>query len=436
MPSDAPTNGHPRNGHPQDEPTALRAPRNKNTLQVLDVLQRKSPITQPELVEDTELSRGTIASIIRRLYAQELIEAAPSNGLPRPEGGRPPHAVQLRRDAATALSIDFGLRHVYVASGTLLGISASDTNEDVDVVHDSPKAIEAAVPLVEKVMTSIDPRDLVGVCVGLPAPIDQKRQQIASTRGITSWTGLRPAEELRYRLGPKWSKVPFILENDANLMALAEYEFGAARRDLESCQDVVVVVKWSDGIGASVLINGVAVVGFRGLAAEFGHTTVALPGQRPDPPTACRRCGHICLERHAGGEALTARLRKGENDTFGDIVQRAISDEDGPEREAISKAAECIGRALGLYVTLLNPRRIVIGGRHFGIAPDNVSSYRVIADSIRSGMHETGFPPALEDVDIALGTRNHLSAAEGGVIAMMRNRLPRHLARKLAGASH
>lgn len=429
MPPNETTNG--TNGH---QTAVSRTPRTKNTLQVLNVLQRRSPITQMELAEDTDLSRGTVSGIVRRLYETQLIESvAPEAGASALKGGgRPPSAIRLRGDAAIALSIDFGLRHVCVARGNLLGIGAhAELDHEIDVAFDAPKAIEAAVPLVEEVMKDTTPRDLVGVCVGLPAPIDQKRQQIASTRGITSWTGVRPADELRYRLGPAWDDVPFILENDANLTALAEFEAGAARLDQDGVQDIAVVVKWSDGIGAAVLIDGETVVGHRGLAVEFGHTAVPLLDGKADLPAPCGRCGQVCLERLAGGRVLTDKLCATGNDTFGDIIRRAAASE-GPERQGMRQAAEYVGQALGLYVTVFNPRIVVVCGRHFGLAPDDVAAYRVIADSLRAGMRKTGFPPGLEDVDIALGERASLAAAEGGVIAMMRSRLPRHLESRLS----
>lgn len=414
--------------------SAARSPRTKNTLQVLDVLQRKAGVTQLELVEDTELSRATVAGIIRRLHDRRLIEGVPNSSRPRGENGRPPGVIRLRQDAALSLSVAFGLRHVDVALGNLSGIvkeKSSDPHRPIDMASDSAGALEEAVRLVEEVMGGVDPRDLVGVCVGFPAPIDKTRPQLASTRGIESWIGIRPSDELQRRLGPAWAEVPFALENEANLAALAEFEFGRARRDPNAVQDVVLVVKWSDGIGAAILVDGELLVGSRGLAVEFGHTVIAdRPG---DPGEACPRCGKRCLELLASGDSLKRALGAGDDRTFGEIVLDAV-EADGPERRAVREAAKLIGKVLGRYVTGLNPRLIVISGRHFDSSSDGVHAYRMLADPLRAGMHETGYTPSLEDVDIVLGGRGGKAAAEGGVITMMRRRLPDHLERKLAQA--
>ncbi|HWY18444.1 MAG TPA: ROK family transcriptional regulator [Solirubrobacteraceae bacterium] len=416
-----------------DAETPSRAPRAQNTRRVLDALQRKTSATQGELVEDTRLSRGTVESIVARLRDEDLVEAVPSrNGHARPEGGRPAHSIQFREDAAIALSIDFGLKHVYVARGSLSGVTRHlETDHDIDIAHNAPLALETAVDLVGGIMDGLSPSDLVGVCVGLPAPIDQLRGQIATTRGITSWTGLRPADELRYRLGPDWEDVPFIMENDTNLIALAELNFGAAKPVTSSLQDVVIVLKWSDGVGAGLLVDGDLIVGHRGVALEFGHTCI------PSPPsdikaTRCDRCGHICLERFAGGEALTHRLRRSDDDDidFGDVICRAVAT-NGHERTELKRAAEHIGEALGSFATLVNPRLVVISGRHFGEAPNDLAAYRLVADALRTGMHKTGSPTALEDVAIALGERSALAAADGGVVAVLRSSLPKYLESRL-----
>lgn len=420
--------------HPLVPPEApapeVRTPRLRNTLDVLEALQRQPSITPLELATATRLSRSTIAAIIRQLTAQRLIEPDPSPTVPRGlNGGRPASHLRLRPDAAVALSIDIGLEHVCVALGNLAGLTTAPVSCS-DVTGDAPAFLEKAVTLVQELMGGeVAPQDLIGVCVGLPAPIDQERGKIASTAGIDSWTGIRPADELRYRLGPSWQGVPFILENDANLVALAELSSGSPSVAPRPCQDVVLVVKWSDGLGGALLVDGELFTGDRGLAFELGHTQVSNPP--PYATTPCDRCGHICLESVAGGAALAASVSNSHKAfTFGDLVLRAVG-EDGPERDVLRDAAKLIGEALGRYVTMLNPRLIVISGRYFGDPPDDVAAYRIIVDPLREGMRSTGFPIALEDVDIAIGKSPAFAAAEGGIVATLRRLLPSHLEQRV-----
>lgn len=420
--------------------STTRAPRIKNALDVLDAIQRKSPVTQHELVVDTKLSRGTVASIVRRLHEQQLIESARDEPSGLGAEGRSPGPIRLRPNAALALCIDIGNRHVAVAAGGLSGITGEPELRDLPIKNSAADALEVAVELTRKVLANQDPPvspdQLVGVCVSIAAPIDQRRGQIASALGMNPWIGLRPADELQYRLGRLWSEVPFMLENNANLTALAEFELGVAGSSSLALQDTVIVVTWSDGIGGAVLIDGQLLVGARGLATEFGHTPIHRnAGGAPNGASPCPRCGHFCLQSLAGGQALTERLRKGPKDdlSFEEVIQRAVTGS-GEERKLLREAAVHVGEVLGGYISFLNARLVVISGRHFGEAPHNVAAYRTIVDSIRTGMLSTGFPAALEDADIALGERSRYATVEGGIIAALRAELPAFFERRLTMA--
>jgi predicted NBD/HSP70 family sugar kinase len=341
--------------------------------------------------------------------------------------------IRLRPDAGIALCIDIGQRHVDVAFGDLSGVTVSSDPEEIDVAGDAPGALAEAVALVQGLLSKqtppVRPADLVGVCVGIPAPIDHHRGQLGSTLGLPTWAGIRPAQELRRRLGPEWDDTPFMLENDANLRALAELTLGAARAHADDNDHVALSVKWSEGIGGAIIKGNELITGWRGIAGEFGHTV--LPN--PDPSVEdCIRCGHKCLEAHAGGRALVKRIEdEGGSLFFSELVRRAVA-KDGRERTLIQQAATRIGQALGYHISSLNPRLVIIGGRPFGSLGEDVEAYGLIADFIRGGWRETGFPPSIEDVDLALAARRDLAAVEGGIIAVLRAGLPSHLERRLA----
>ena len=78
---------------------------------------------------------------------------------------------------------------------------------------------------------------------------------------LPGWVGVDAAGEASDRLG-----LPVEVENDANLGALAEYVWGAAkgRSDL-------VYIKVSSGIGAGLISGGRLQHGVSGTAGEIGH---------------------------------------------------------------------------------------------------------------------------------------------------------------------
>src|SRR6202012_4358449 len=110
---------------------------------------------------------------------------------------------------------------------------------------------------------------------------------------LPGWIGMTAEAEMRRRL-----EIPVMVDNDANLGALAEAAFGAGR----SAGDLVYL-KVSSGIGAGLILNGRLYRGAGGLAGELGHVLV-------DPDGIVCRCGNRgCLETVAGTGALVDGLR-------------------------------------------------------------------------------------------------------------------------------
>jgi predicted NBD/HSP70 family sugar kinase len=415
---------------------AERIGKSRPMREVVDAIWHSAPVTQPELVAQTQLSRATVSSVVKRLRDHELVVSVDQDRRSvGPAGGRPADRIKFRRDVGKALCIDIGARHIDVALGDLSGIKDSSSSGPIDVAGDAPAALADAAQRVREIMgrqePPLKPRDLVGVSVGMPAPIDHHRDQLASSLGLGTWAGIRPARELRRRLGPDWDDTWFSLENDANLRAWSELAFGAARSHSDDANHLSLSLKWSEGIGGAVIEGKHLITGWRGLAGEIGHTV--LPDPDPNAPD-CPRCGHKCLEVHAGGRALMDSIEETRNGSspayFSDLIRRAIAD-DCLERKLMVRAAERVGQALGYHINLLNPHLVIIGGRPFADVQTDAAAYRLIVDAVRDGWRQTGFPASVDDVDLVMSEGGRLAAALGGVIRVLGSRLPSHLEHRL-----
>ena len=134
------------------------------------------------------------------------------------------------------------------------------------------------------------PASLSGIGVGLPGFIERGT-------GTGSWSplfGVRPpsfSKLLEERLG-----VPVFVENDVNLVALAERWFGHGKGVDNFC-----VVTVEHGVGMGMYLDGQLYRGRGGMAAEFGHVRHAEGGR------SCR-CGQRgCIEAYAADYAIVAR---------------------------------------------------------------------------------------------------------------------------------
>jgi len=372
-----------------------------NARRVAEALRMLGPCTRAELISATGLSRPTVTATVAELVTAGLAsEATGLAGPARLSGGRPASVVRLSRAAGLAAGVDIGRRHVRIAIADLgheiLAEQAVRLVEDAD---DTPgPVLDLAAKLVDTALDRIGATrgDLVGTGLGIPAPITLAGR-IGSPMLLPGWEDLAPADEFADRLG-----VPALLNNDANLGALGEYQWGAGR----GCP-VLVYVKMATGIGAGIVLDGRLFVGSAGTAGELGHVTIDARGP------VCRCGNRGCVELSAGGRALVeqARLTYPELADVSDLVRLAKAGDPGCRR-LLSDAAGLIGIALSGLVNLINPDRIVLGGELGG-------STDLMLEPLRRGLAGSAMPAAVEAVRVSRGELGDRACALGAVALVL-----------------
>ncbi len=134
----------------------------------------------------------------------------------------------------------------------------------------------------------------VPVGVGLAGMVD-RQGRLAFSPHLSHASGTDVAAALGLALSRKGVAV----DNDANLAALAEGRWGAARS-----YSHYVAVTLGTGIGGGIVTNGVLQRGANGFAGEIGHVSLVARGEL----CACGSRG--CWERYVSGDALTRRARE------------------------------------------------------------------------------------------------------------------------------
>ncbi len=352
-----------------------RGLRARNRVALIDALRTRGPLTRGELVEHTGLSRTTVSNLIGALIEEGLLDDEPNDaaagGEPR-SGGRPSRRVRLDVSAGVAVSVDIGARHLAVAVGDLGHRVLARHWVPLEHGHGVEDGLATAGRLVgESLAEAAVDRDLViGAAVGLPAPITHPEGTVASSNILPGWAGVRLAPELSERLG-----MTAVVDNDANLGALAEAKWGAGAGGSQ-----VAYIKAATGIGAGLIHDGRLFRGVAGTAGEIGHTTVAEDGP------VCRCGSRGCLELYAGGSAILAALRESDPgvDTVEQLVDLALEG-DQPCRRVIADAGSHIGVAAANLINLMGPDRIVVGGELSRAGSILLDPLRVAAD--RSAVH-------------------------------------------------
>jgi predicted NBD/HSP70 family sugar kinase len=261
----------------------------------------------------------------------------------------------------------------------------------------------------------------VGIGIAVPSPVDPRQPDRLSEVVLPAWKGRSVTAGLREKFG-----LPVLVDNDANLGALAEQWWGAGRGVSES-----VYIKVATGVGSGHIIGGRIYRGASGTAGEIGHMAI-------DPHGRVCACGlRGCLVTFVGTEALVERakdlllheadsLLSGKAPT-GHALEEAALAGDPVAREVFSEAADYLGIAVASMLNLMNPSVVTIGGSvaRLGdllIEPlrtsvrsrtlvSSVAAARIVASEL--GKHDVAVGAATLVLDAALNDLSYFPAVSG-----------------------
>jgi len=222
--------------------------------------------------------------------------------------------------------------------------------------------------------------DLSAVGVGISGVVD-------ATRGFVYWSPSLLSRNLPF--GDILSgalNLPVYLDNDTNLVALAEQSFGLGR----GVSDFIVVTIES-GVGMGIVLGGRLYRGTRGCGAEFGHTKVHLDG-------ALCRCGQRgCLEAYVADYALLREAAiMGEDspplpaEQRIDALLRAARANDPTASSIVERAGRMFSMGLANLVNIFDPQLIILSGERMQL--DHLYASEVI-DAMRSSIVQVDKAP-------------------------------------------
>lgn len=376
-------------------------------------------LTAPELETRTGLSRPSISALLKRFAP--ILEAQDARGNLAEEGAT------ARR---WAIKPDIGVvvgaavnspKHANVAISDLYG--RIKAREQLRLHENAEVAIDQIVAHIKRLLNR-PAADVVGLGMSFAAPIQLDGGSLApvSTPG-TAWAGwelVRVREHLRAHL-PGWDDLPVLLDNDANLSALTEYVWGAARPPTDRPRyKNIVYIEWSRGIGAGLILGGQLYRG-EGVAGEIGHTVVNEGQASSRKPSMCPRCGHAgCLQTEVGWEAI---LRKGcwkaeEPYELENLQMALASAADGPSSAigvAFRDAARLMGHVLGPIIHFLNPQMVIIGGDIGQLG------YNVLRPELSASLQRYTMRPALAHAAVVPAQRKGDLALQGALALVLRH---------------
>ena len=314
--------------------------------ELFQLLRDGRPRTRAELAAMTGLARSTVG-----LRLDALVEL----GLVGPfadavsTGGRPPSRVALVPSARVVLGADFGAGHLNLVLTDLVGETLIGRRSLLDIADGPERVLTTMVSEADALLAELGRtrRDLIGVGIGLPGPVQFSTGRPVNPPIMPGWDGFDVPGWVRGHLD-----VPVLVDNDVNIMALGERSFAWPG------VDHFLFVKVATGIGSGIISGGRLQRGAQGIAGDIGHVQV------PRGAGIACHCGNVgCLEAVASGPAIAAALRREGHDVAGGAeVIDLVRGGDIDAIQAVRQAGRDIGEVLTACVNLINPSTIAIGG--------------------------------------------------------------------------
>jgi predicted NBD/HSP70 family sugar kinase len=309
---------------------------------VLDLLLEHGSLSRSDVWRLTGVSKPTASQSLTRL--EESGHVLQSGVEESARGGRATTMYRLNARAGFAAAMDVTPAGVHVQIADILGTVIGEH-------HGAPSgrpqdAVDAL--LVALGEAALSGEQLSSLVVALPGSYDPDADLLRFAPHLPHWQehGLR--RRLEEAVG-----APAHIENDVNLVAIAEQRIGAARE----LNDFLLL--WSDeGIGAAIMIDGRLHRGSSGGAGEVAY--LLMPGV-PVVRNPVRE-DHGGFDDLAGGDAILelAAQHGLPGDTPHDAVRAAV---ESGFTDFVTELAARYAFGLASAIALLDPPAIVLAGR-------------------------------------------------------------------------
>lgn len=261
------------------------------------------------------------------------------------------------------IGIDLGGTNIAVAivsdGGEIVAKDSTPTLRERDVDEIIKDMASLCLKLLKEKNINIDNINSIGVgSPGIPDPVN----------GVIVYANNLNFDNtsVRNKL-QKYINKPVYVENDANLAAIGEYEFGAGRKYKD-----LVAITLGTGVGAGVIIDGKIIGGSFHAGAELGHIVIQVGGEQ----CTCGRKG--CWEQYSSATALIREAKRvasafpdsklnelaknNNNNINAKMVFDAMELGDKKATELIENYYDYLASGLVNIINIFQPEVIVIGG--------------------------------------------------------------------------
>jgi predicted NBD/HSP70 family sugar kinase len=332
--------------------------RQMNRMALVRRLAHEPQLSRADLAAGLGLTKSTVGLLVKELVEEGWLnenEIVTTGSL-----GRRPTPLHIDGERLALIGADVGVDAARVVVVSLLG----EIVDRIEIAYDNAADAPGCLKLVAKQIARLSKRAqtqgrrTLGIGIGLHGGVDDTTGvlHVAPNMG---WRNVPVAALVRAQLGGTLAEgLPLFVQNEADVAALAEFEF-VSRPDVGPGADPLVYLSLGHGVGAGVVVRDKLLTGYRGFAGEVGHTILQAAG----PPCSCGRRG--CAEALIGLRALAggapgdapAKRRRALDKLFA-----AVDAGDSGARKAVQVAGKHLGMLLNNLWVSYDPMRMVLGG--------------------------------------------------------------------------
>ena len=349
--------------------------RDINSKLVLEAILQHEPISRAGISKLLGLTKATISAIVQHFINEKLVIEIGSDDT---QLGRKPILLGFHKKAGFAICVDISVSRLSCMISDLKGeqrtVKQIKTPSTKDLIPTLIELIHSMESDYEKT-----PYGLIGITLGIHGVVNNNEILFTPYYNLKN---LNLAEQLSDYFG-----VPVILENEANLSAIAEKAY------LPETYSSLANVSIHSGIGLGIILNKQLFIGHLGHAGEFGHTIVKIGG-RPCP------CGNLgCLEQYASEPAILNTYK--ENATLDEFLE-AYEQKDPKALSAMEDFITYVSVCINNLQNILSPEIIILNSSFTNVYPELTER---IIDSVSSNITKriTLLPSTLQDSSILLG---------------------------------
>lgn len=337
---------------------------------IFNYLRLKSPISRAKISRDLGISAPAVSRAIEKLIEKGYVIETERI---KTKVGKRPTPLIINRNRFFVVGIDLGKERLKMAMANLSGEIVEKYTGST--ILKNKKTIEKVTGEVKDFIGKYadgkksSSGNIEAICIGVPAAIDINDERVLRTDYYKEWEWRDL--NLKKILIEEFN-IPVFVENDANLSAIGEKQYGKGQK-----YSSLVFIEVSSGIGAGIIIDNKLIKGSNGSAGEIGFTIsnskkinfkIKDKGFLEEHSSVRSIRGSAIEEIKKGKRTIITNMVDGKIEEITPfIVCRAAIKGDKLANDIITQMVEILSIGIINLILIVDPQLVVLGGDIFDL---------------------------------------------------------------------